>query len=194
MKPSFIIVFGPVAAVYALLRWRLIDLRLLWLGVLACLPSLLLLGYQYYKNFHVAHDPIQFTWFGVWKTFSRNIPYSILLGTAFPLALSVVRFRALLKNDYLQLSWGLWFVGFLQFAFLAETKYFSAGNFSWGYNISLSLLFVFCTAEWVRWIKETSSVQGFQKFALAAISALFALHLVSGVVYLFWQLQGRPYF
>ncbi len=203
MKPSFLIVFAPVAAVYAACKWRQIDRRLFLLGVLACLPCVLLLVYQYYTSFRVTpdsaqsalyHDSVQLTWFGVWRGFSSNILGSILLGVAFPLALSLCRLRSLLRNDYLLISWGIWFVGFLQFAFVAETQRFAHGNFSWGYNLALSLLFVFCTAEWVRWVKETPAVRGLQKVALGGVSALFALHLVSGVVYLLWQLQGKIYY
>jgi hypothetical protein len=94
----------------------------------------------------------------------------------------------------LALSWAFWAVGFSQFAFVAETKAFSHGNFSWGYNIGLWFLFIFCTAELLRWVNESSEVRGWNKLAMGVVSSLWALHLASGVVYLWWQLSGHNYY
>jgi hypothetical protein len=110
------------------------------------------------------------------------------------LAVCACRFRQVWRNETLLFTWGMWVVAFLQFAFLAEKEHFLAGNFSWGYNIAVWLLFVLCAAEWLRWMKETSLVQGWQKLALFGASALFGLHVVSGTFYLVWQLMGNSFY
>jgi hypothetical protein len=192
MKPSFMLGFLPVMGIWLLLKWRT-SRGLLWLSVAAVAPSLLFLLFQYYRRYYTGPSAIILTWFGVWKLYSRHIVLSVLLGTAFPLTLSLFRFRAVLRNDYLKISWLLYGVTFLQFAFLAERDGFDNGNFSWGYNLALWVLFLFTAVEFFRWLAEEGEGSGAEKAKLVLVSVLFSLHLTSGAAYLIKQLTGGIY-
>lgn len=194
MKPNFILGFLPVAAVYILFKWKQTNREVCFLAITAFAPAILLLSYQYYVNYYSSpSDGVIITWFGVWKLYSDHIALSILLGIAFPLSLVVLRFRALSRSDYLQIAWAFYFVTFLQFAFLAENMYPSAGNFSWGYNIALWILFIFSTAEFFRWLSEEKEANVREKGKMALASVFFFLHLTSGIAYLIKQLAGGTY-
>lgn len=142
------------------------------------MPAILLLLYQYYVTYY-GSSGIILIWFGVWKLYPDHIVLSILLGIAFPLSLIVFRFRALLRNDYLKIARAYYAVTLLQFAFLAEKKNFDNGNFSWGYNIALWILFIFSTIEFFRWQAEGKKVGGREKGKLVLVSMLFFLHVKS---------------
>jgi hypothetical protein len=193
MKPSFILGFLPVAAIYILFKWKQTNREVCFLAITAFAPAILLLSYQYYLNYYSSSSEIILTWFGVWKLYSDHIVLSILLGIAFPLLLVVLRFRALLRSDYLQIAWGFYFVTFLQFAFLAEKKYVLAGSFSWGYSIALWILFIFSTAEFFRWFSEVKEASIREKGKMALVSVFFFLHLTSGIAYLIKQLAGGSF-
>lgn len=193
MKPSFIIAFGPVAGVLLLLRFRRLGVQTVAWGLAAFAPSVALLGYQYLTNYHAAQSKILLTWFGPWSLYSNNIPGSMVLAMAFPLGILVTRFRSVVNDAALRTSWMFHIVATLQFAFLAEEKHFAAANFSWGYNLGLTLLFVFSTVEFVRWLAAEEQPTRAVRLQWWGLAATFGLHLASGVVYLVRQMTGLSY-
>src|SRR5690606_30866781 len=193
MKPSFFIAFGPVAGVMLLWSYRRLGARAVAAGLMAFAPSVALLGYQYLTNYHAAQSKIVVTWFGPWSLYSNNILGSMVLAMAFPLGILVTRFRSVVNDAALRTSWLFQLVATFQFAFFAEQKYFEAANFAWGYNLGLTLLFVFSTLEFVRWLGGEHEPTRAVRMQLWGLSAIFGLHLVSGVVYLLRQLNGMSY-
>jgi hypothetical protein len=192
MKPNFVLGFLPVAGLYLLIKWRTVR-PIRWPVLLSFAPSVLFMLFQYHANYS-SSSGIVFTFFGVWKEYTGHIAGSILLGITFPLSWLIFQFRSLRENDYLLISWLFYGVTFLQFAFLAEDKYFTCGNFSWGYNIALWFLFIFTAADFFRWLKEEGCGIPFHKRKAVFMSLLFSLHLVSGVAYLVKQLAGGGYY
>lgn len=193
MKPSFMIGFAPVAGVLLLLSWRRQGWQPLFVGMLAFVPAVGLLGYQYFTNYHSAQSKILLTWFGPWRLYSNNIPGSMLLAMAFPLGVLVLRFRAVLGNVALRTSWLFQVVATVQWAFLAEEKYFAAGNFSWGYNLGLTLLFIFSALEFVKWLAADAAPTRAVRTQWWVLTLLFGFHLASGTVHLVRQLNGIIY-
>lgn len=195
MKPNFVLGFLPAAGIYLLVRWKIVR-SLRWQVLLAFAPSVLFLLFQYYMNYGEASsydDHVIFTFFGVWRKYTDHIIGSILLGIAFPAAWILFQFRSLRQNECLQISWLFYGATFLQFAFFAEDKYFTSGNFSWGYNIALWFLFIFTAADFFRWLKEEEFDTRWKKMKALGVSGLFFMHLASGVAYLVKQLAGGGY-
>ncbi len=193
MKPSFIIGFAPVAVTLLLVSVRMHGWSVPLRGLCAFLPAVAFLAGQYFTNYHSTDSRIVFTWFGPWRLYSNNIPGSMLLGLAFPLAILATRARAVVSNVSLRTSWLFQVVATFQWAFLAEEKHFAAGNFSWGYNLGLTLLFVFSAVELVRWLATDTSPSGKTRLQQYGVTVVFALHLTSGVVYLVRQISGLTY-
>jgi len=193
MKPNFVLGFLPVGIIYLLIKCNSMG-NGFFRSFLPFTPVILMLLLQYYFNYRGSSSEINFTFFGVWKLYSKHIFFSILLGTAFPLSILAIRFRFLLRNDFLLLSWLFWGITFLQFSFIAEKKHFGAGNFSWGYNIALWLLFIFSSAEFFSWLKKENRETIYYKSKVIIVSLLFSLHLTSGIAYLAKQLSGGQYY
>lgn len=193
MKPSFMIGFAPVAGLLLLFSVEGRGWRVPLFGMAAFAPAVGLLAYQYFTNYHSAQSKILLTWFGVWRLYSNNIPGSMLLAMAFPLGMLVTRFRAVMSNVSLRTSWLFQIVATVQWAFFAEEKYFAAGNFSWGYNLGLTLLFVFSAVELVKWLSTDPSPSRATRLQWYGVIAVFGFHLASGTVHLVRQLNGIIY-
>jgi hypothetical protein len=197
MKPSFAFVFMPAAYVYLVL-FNTKKLELYWKSLVVFLPSVAMLGYQYFityqsnsDNSHY-HDEIIFTNFGVMKIYSPNVPISILLVLAFPLAVIILRNRETRSNLSLRLAWCVTVVSLLQYAFLAEKQKFEQGAFGFGYIIALFLLFIVSMGEYLSWYKSGESKIHLVRKVVPAL--VFIAHLGSGVWYLNKLLKGGSYF
>lgn len=195
VKPSFVFVFFPAVFIYLLISHKM-NLKILYKLLIMALPSLLILAVQYFGNFVLDKGQgIDLVKFRVWQFYTPSIPISILLAIAFPLSILVSRFRMAIKFTPLVLSWLMLIIGAMQFAFLAEKKYFYAGNFSWGYNIALWFLFIFSFIEFVKWINEKEAFRnGINRLAITLTAIIFGLHLWSGVFYLIHQILEKGYY
>jgi len=122
---------------------------------------------------------------GVWSRQSPNIPVSILLALAFPLA----HFRLApdtSRNDFLVLSWLMTFAGILLFALFAERgSHYSHGNFGWSYQIALSLLYLFSIVDFV------GKFRRIVRWKRIFLGTLLALQIFFGLYYLWKVLQGQ---
>lgn len=197
IKPSFVITFLPAAGLYLLL-FRLRDTRLYAQVALWSFPSIGLLVYQYLQTYQSRgthsyfHDKIIFTNFGVMKLYSPSIPVSVLLVTAFPLAVVIFGKRRALDNIYLRMSWLVTIVAFLQAAFLAEQEKFGQGAFGFGYIIALFLLYVFSMDEFLGWFRNKASAPALT--GKCVVSGIYLLHLMSGIYYFSKLLKGGNYY
>lgn len=193
MKPSFALCFFPAALLFLLAR-RPRDVRAILASIAVWIPAALVLLLQFRLWRGEWGSGVALTFFGVWRGYTPNVAVSVLLATAFPLSLLLARFRSVARNDHLVLSWLITLAGFLQFAFLAETRYFDFGNFSWGWNVALWLLFLFSTVELGAWLAGGRPAHRGERVAARAVCMVFALHVASGVAYLVKQMLGLGYF
>ena len=196
-KPNYVFVLLPAVAVYLLLR-HCCDWRLYGKTLLLFLPVLLVLGYQFTQAFAMRGAPVSrerdqiiLDWFRLWHRWTPSIGVSLLLGLAFPLSVAACRFRAVLRNDYLVVAWLMTVMGALQFGLLAEKVKYKHGNFSWGYGIALTLLFLFTAVEYAKWLREPGPRSAGEKARLACASGVFALHVLTGWFYFCSVLSGR---
>lgn len=185
-KPSFGIVFIPALFLYILcIRPKNYQVYLYFL--LMILPSLLFtltVQLQNWLFLPEKNNSIIFSPFGVLHLYTSNSFFSFILATSFPFFFMIFNPKRVFSNPYLTLSWLMLIIGYLQFAFLAETECFKCANFSWGFSVALDCLFVFTFIEFISWmkniqldLKRTSIIPGF-------LIILFLTHLISGVGYL----------
>ncbi|MFD1885682.1 hypothetical protein [Paenibacillus wenxiniae] len=185
MKPNFILAFLFTIPIYLLLKKANLKQWLLSAGMIV--PTLFILAYQYVRTYNtetassVVIDP-----FGVWNLWTPSPLFSFLLGTAFPLAIVIFRYRQVWNSKFLLCSWIGLVISYSQFILLAEGGYrFSHGNFAWGLQIFIALVFLFSVIEWIHWKKET-----FVGWKMSLVNIIFSLHLVSGSYYLIRIMLG----
>jgi hypothetical protein len=144
-KPNFVIAFLPIyvpTLTFALRRWSQSGIRLwnsLALGFVALSPGLLVATVQAVvltEQYVVYLYPL-----AVWKNWSRNIPASIVLGTAFPLSVAVAYLRQVNTDRTLTLAWLTMAVACAMFALMAGADLL-AGNWGWGMHLANAVLFV----------------------------------------------------
>ena len=190
MKPNFVMSFFPAVAV-----WLLMEYTKRWdLYLKACvlfLPSVVYLGFQYINTFALSNTKgIIIDFLGVWRVYSPNPYISLFLATAFPCLLILFRFKSVMKNPFFYVSSINLMIAVLQFMFLAESgRTYRHANFGWGYMIALQLMFIFAAIEYLKWM-ATGEKRRFDFVKIGAVSAAFALHLFSGILYAFKMWSG----
>ena len=205
-KPNFALALIPALGVFVLIKYRNRIEKYL-LSFFIVLPSLVLLGYQFFSTYFLTDrglggtdDKIILTFFGVWKVHSPSVLLSILRGSVFPLLIVFFRRKEIVKNHYLIISWLIYLVAFTEGAFLAEKESFFAFNFSNGYNFSLISLYTFSVIELLKWMKETGLYFNISGLKYAELSGerkklfittiTFYWYIISGIIYLIRQILG----
>jgi hypothetical protein len=126
----------------------------------------------------------------VWSRHTTNIPLSILLGIAFPLGVTLLELRRGVAVRGLALAWAFVIAGAAVYALFAERgRVLTYGNFAWGYQIALSILFAFAVRAYLwhwRHAQRTS-------WSFLAVTALLAGHVYSGFYYLYQILVLNRY-
>ena len=205
-KPNFALALIPALGVYVLIEYRN-KIKKYILSILIVLPSLILLGYQFFSTYFLTDrglggtgDEIILTFFGVWKVHSPSVFLSILRGSVFPILIVFFRRKEIGNNHYLLISWLIYLVAFTEGAFLAEKESFFAFNFSNGYNFSLIGLYTFSIIELLKWMKETGFKFNISGLKYAELSGerkklfittfTFYWYIISGIIYLIRQILG----
>ncbi len=190
-KPSYLIVLIPVmglAVVWRLWRRQRIDWPLLGATVGA---GILPLAWLYYYNYAspTGDAGIRFAPFAVYAHFAPEPWYTwlgpfMLLSLAFPLWVYAACFPSARRNTALNLAWLALIVGQGYYLLLTEGV-LSAGNFRWGAQIALFILYVTSLIFFVRQARESGWDR---RFRIGA--AIFVLHILSGITayiaYLAW--------
>lgn len=187
-KPNFIIFFVPSVIIYMLI-YHIKNIGI-WIKMsIISIPVVVVLLIQYFITFNsTSEGGIAFKPFLVWNVYSPNWFVSFLLSIAFPLSLIVLNKRVMNIRTII-FCWIATIVAFVQFALLAETgarEY--DGNWGWGVQISIPILFLFSTIEWFKWIKENGETK-----RKVIVNSIFTLQIVSGVFYLIKLLLGYSY-
>lgn len=154
-KPCFIQVFLPAAAVALLVllfrtngKSLLFTIKFACGCIPACLWCVLILFLSFVFQDTADNNGIGFGFFDVWRLYTPNVAVSLLLALLFPLAYLVLQNRNIKNKLSMSFAWLCLLSGVLEYGLLKETgSRFSDGNFSWGYSISLTILYVFTASD-----------------------------------------------
>lgn len=198
-KPSYTLVLVSAAGllmIYRLFRgkWKNFK-RSFYLG-LAFVPTFIDLLYQlggvFGRNSQAGEEGgIGFGLASVWKMYSDNIPFSIVLALGFPLLVLIFHPGEIKKSTLYRFSWVQFIVSAGELFLLYEKgRRFSDANFSWGYMYGL--FFVFVTSLLVL-VEDT--VKKRAKFPVLCLQWLaYGAHLICGTVYFLYVWRGNPYY
>ncbi|MBQ7333703.1 MAG: hypothetical protein IJW38_05075 [Clostridia bacterium] len=187
-KPSAIQVILPTFVIFllvSLIKSKGKNISICIKMAISCIPSFLWMLFTFYLNFisdaAETSSGITFSFFDVWSAFSNCIPLSILLVTLFPIVEIVVYKKSELDLNKLGIILGIVavIVGIMEYAFIMETgdrKYH--GNFSWGYNIALGILWTFSTSH----LLENSDKKD-KGYTWGIVCSLFIVHFMCGAYY-----------
>jgi hypothetical protein len=194
IKPSFAFAFLLAVVVFVLLFHYKSPQAYLAVLILA-FPVILLLGVQYLIAYGSQHESgIEIAFLKAIRMYSPCVPISILLAISFPLCILLFRLRQILKDNHLILAWLVLLIALIQKALFIETgSRMDDGNFSWGYQISLQIVFVYSMVELLRWLKIFDGRNLWEKIKVIIASVVFSLHLISGVWYFGKILAGKSY-
>ncbi len=182
LKPSITITLLPALGVLVLawlIRRKSIDWWLLILGI--GIPAAVVLGIQYYITY--VGDPgskIVFMPLAAASSLSGFLGIKFLMSIFFPLAISLIMLRWAFREPEMILAWLGFAIAAAQWFLLAESIRLTHGNFQWGAQINLFLLF----AATIRFMMK-------QKYDLKRLTrpqdwfqyAVYLPHIVSGVAY-----------
>jgi hypothetical protein len=184
IKPSYALTILPGLGLVTLLRLyrkKPLDWTMLILGFV--LPAGLVLLAQWIFTYILSGGggAIGFHPFEVESAFSDYLFLKFLLSTLFPLSVLFIRYRDFLREPDLQLAWFTFIIGAAQLYLLAEEgDRFYHGNFRWGAQISLFLLF----AVSVRHIFRVERITGFiRRSDKLIVYGTYLAHLAAGVAY-----------
>ncbi len=184
LKPSHTVTLLPALGLLVLVwlyRRRLVDWRLLVLGL--GLPAVLVLAGQYWFTYASGEADSAIVWmpFAAAGSMSAYLPQKFLLSILFPLAVLLVSFRTVRRDPEMTLAWLSFAAGAAQYYLLAESgSRLQHGNFLWGAQISLFVLFAVCTRFL---LKQNFGWKGWLRPAYLAQLAVYLLHLGAGIAY-----------
>ena len=136
----------------------------------------------------------------VWSRYCGNIPLAILLAMAFPIVLTLVarfckwegRFGSMLAT-----GWLFYVINLIMALFLYEKGYREYDfNFSWGYMYGIFFAFVigvFALTEQYDRIREKKIEARRSLIGIYLSTAIYAIHLICGIIYLADMLRGGTY-
>ncbi len=194
LKPSYTVTLLPalgLLVLFWLYRRRPVDWRLLILGL--GLPAALVLAAQYWYTYASGEADSAIVWmpFAAAGSMSGYLALKFLLSILFPLAVALISFRSVRRDPAMGLAWLSFAAGAAQYYLLAESgSRLQHGNFLWGAQISLFVLFAACTrfligqnVGWKHWTRPASLSQ----------SSFYLLHLAAGIAYYIYCLTSPHY-
>lgn len=199
VKPSFLMVFAPVMAIYLLADLlRKVKFARIFLFGLTVIPSLLVILWQNLVLFgQDTGNGIEFKYGYTLTLHSLHPKATLLLSIAFPLFVLLFLWKELFRDKWYLFCWLVWGTGLLQVTFLSESgKRARDGNFMWGYSFGIFLVLVisvFKTLEvWKRpkGIFRNKYVRG---FFLAAALLTLGYQSYCGIVFFVKLCGGATY-
>ncbi|MBD1896731.1 hypothetical protein NDI44_14045 [Trichocoleus sp. DQ-A3] len=204
-KPNYIICLIPAiffVIIYKLYMNKFINSRLIIWSL--CVPALIVLGWQFSLTY--LSDPtfikggkssIVFAPFKVMSFYSNSLLYDFIMSILFPLSVYILFWKKAKTEFSLNLAWLVFLVSIFYIYFLGESSRMYAGNFLWGGQITLFILFVYS-------ILFLFKQQNLKDFYFASIFyklktkfffclLLFGLHFINGLVYLMYVTQTGNY-
>jgi hypothetical protein len=185
IKPNYIMCILPALGLLSVLYvvWKKpLDWRLFLGGFL--IPGILILAIQYALTYYFPstdNNSIIFSPLGVMSSISSNLMMKLILSILFPFSVLIFNFQQIIRDKTMLLAWLGFLVSLVQTYFLAEGgNRFGNGNFLWGSQIMLFILFV-VSARYLWRIKIGS--RSFSNPEKAIELGIFSLHVLAGVAY-----------
>ncbi len=159
---------------------------------LMCLPSLAVMILQYIRAFYSSNKDaggVSIAPFRAAGFYTDNVGISLLLVTAFPLFMLLV---SLLKREF-RVCDGFALLIFLsglaeRMLLVEEGSREYHGNFSWGYMLALYYLWFCAIRQYLALWACGRKKSGLDIFLQVLASVLLALHVLSGIYYLYYIL------
>lgn len=202
VKPSFLVVFAPVMAIFLL-----VDLvrkvpfgRVFAFGSTVFLPllvvllqNLILFGADTGNGWEIRP--------GYALSLHSGYPLiSAVLSIFFPLALLPFFLKDMPKDRWLSGAWLMAAVGFLEVFLFTETGSRAVdGNFMWGYSFAILMIFAVMLVKWAEIGKQIlqKGKDGKDRFKVGIVAVsglLFCWHLYCGIYFYAHLLQGVSYY
>ena len=185
IKPNYLLCILPALGLMVLIRlaWRKpVDWRLLIAGFFV--PGILILLVQLWINYILPgneNGSIVFNPLGVMSGYSGYLLPKFFLSILFPLVVLFFNFRRVVRDNILMLAWVGFFAGVLQMYLLAESgNRFGNGNFLWGAQIMLFILFV-ASARFL-WREKLARVK-LPEREKTVVLIVYATHFLAGLAY-----------
>jgi multisubunit Na+/H+ antiporter MnhE subunit len=91
-------------------------------------------------------------------------------------------------------GWLILIIGFMQGAFIAEKNKFDQGAFLFGYVISLFILFLISSIQYLSWFDKDRPVK-IRNTVKILVLLIYGLHLIAGIKFFIELLNLKhPYF
>lgn len=202
VKPSFLVVFAPVMAVFLLvdLMQRTPFVRVFAFGSTVFLPLLVVL----LQNFILFGANTGNGWEirpGYALSLHSGYPLiSAILSIFFPLVLLPFFLKDMPKDRWLSGAWLMAAVGFLEVFLFTETGSRAVdGNFMWGYSFAILMIFAVMFVKWAELGKQIPQKgkegKDHLRVGIAVVSGLlFCWHLYCGIYFYTHLLQGVSYY
>lgn len=199
VKPSFLMVFAPIMAVYLLIDlFHKVSLKKIIIFGLTVIPSLLVILWQNMVLFgQDTGNGIEIRYGYTLTLHSTHPKVTLLLSVAFPVFVLLFMLKELLKDKWYLFAWLVWGMGLLQVTFLAESgRRARDGNFQWGYAFGIFLVMVFSIVKVLQMCKAPKGIfknkyvrVGF----LTAGTGIFAYQCYCGIVFFSKLCSGITY-
>lgn len=195
-KPSYAMALIPVLGIIAI--WHLLrdrqasSVKRLYRLSFAIAPSLILLIFEYLMVFFGTvrdEGSIAFLPFAIWNAYSTNLPLSLFLSLAGPVAVVwAYGLRNTVHDRYLAVACATLFVALSQYVLLAgiwtDGALHTDGNWTWGVIPAMGIVFFLCTSLVLT--KLTSmDITLTGKIPWLVAGGLIFLHVLSGLYYVF---------
>ena len=198
IKPNFILAFAPTMLIYLIIDFfkniknKKAIINIIIFGC-AVLISLLVLVYQwkvlYVEDFEAG---IRIDKMSLLKRIHKYPIISMVQSAAFPLFILVTNFKRIIKDRKYSFIYLFSLIALLEYLFLKETGLRAQhGNFEWGYSFSLMIAFI-TSVSILEEIRERELED--KKYYLAMGYTLLSLHILSGLAYFCFLIQGYLYF
>lgn len=197
-KPSYTMVLVPLMGILLLadlIGSRGKSLKNAFFLCVTMIPTGLDLLYQFFgvftgTNVKGEETGIGFAFAKVWSNYSKNIPLSIVMGMALTLGVAVLNWKALKEKFIYRFAWYNYLLATVMFLCFYEKGFrMLHANFSWGYMHGMFFVFfmtlVLVLQNTIAWRKSWKVI------FLPAEWAVLAYHLVCGVNFLIYALQGN---
>ncbi len=193
-KPSFTICLLPALAVYAGIRLVLRRPVHWWLLIVGLvIPSVAVLAWQYSRTYGRPGTGVEFAPLKAMSLYSLFLYRKLAFSTVFPLCVYLAFFRHAIHSPRLNLAWLVFFFGALCAYLMSEVTRAGDGNFTWGGQVALFILFfeslVFVLQRGVRFAERCECTGARRAAAFLTADgvmlclAAFAVHLYYGVSY-----------
>lgn len=191
IKPNLIICVMPALAILLLYRFRkkqFTDWKFTILGIYV--PAVLVLTWQFLTTYDSDQSGILFAPFRVMDAYSDFLVIKFLLSIWFPLILTAVYWRAVLKDMALRFAWlGLIFGAAYTYLLAEGGDRLLHGNWGWSGEIMMFLLFIVAVSFFFgNWKELEKTSTGWIALVLG-----FIPHVVAGIVYCIYTINSGTF-